>query len=352
MATRDADTPACSVSAEDTAGFAKPGLWLPSRRTLLKALACLPSFPAIAAAEADEWPSRPVRVLVGFAPGGNIDNLARLTCQRLSDAFKQQFIIENRPGATGSIASEAVAHSTPDGYTFLWSGTGNISILPAMSKLPYNTVKDFEPISVIGTSPQILIVNPDFPAKTLAEFIAYVKTQPGKLSYAGGGGPGSVGNLLMSLFLKRAGLKMVDVSYRGTAPALVDLIAGHIPAMFSPLPEALPQARAGKVRMLAVSSEKRSAQVPEVPTIAESGFPGYRGESWNAMFAPTGTSKAIVNKIAAQFVSAVKDPAFVKRLDTYGAEPLGLTPEQFTKFLEQERALWSEAVEAAGLKPT
>ena len=180
-----------------------------------------------------------------------------------------------------------------------------------------------------------------------------MKSQQGKLSYAGGGGPGSVGNLLMSLFLKRAGLKMVDVSYRGTAPALVDLIAGHIPAMFSPLPEALPQARAGKVRMLAVSGEKRSVQISRsadcrgVPV-----FPGYRGESWNAMFAPAGTPKAIVNKIAAQFVTAVKDPAFVKRLDTYGAEPLGLTPEEFTKFLEQERALWSEAVEAAGLKPT
>ncbi len=324
---------------------------LPSRRSLLAALTFLPSFSAIAFGEADEWPSRPVRVLVGFAPGGNIDNLARLTCQRLSSVFKQQFAIENRPGATGSIAAEAVAHSAPDGYTLSWAGTGTFAILPAMSKLPYDPVKDFEPISVIGSSPQILIVNPEFPAKTLAEFIAYVKTQPGKLSYAGGGGPGSVGNLLMSLFLERAGLKMIDVSYRGTAPAMTDLIAGHIPAMFSPLPEAIPQARAGKVRMLAVSGAKRSAQVPEVPTVAESGFPGYRGTSWNAMMAPAGTPEAIVDKIAAEFVNAVKDPEFVKRLDTYGADPLGLTREDFGKFLEEERALWAEAADAAGLKP-
>ncbi len=321
-----------------------------NRRSLLSALACLPSFSAIAASQTDEWPSRPVRVLVGFAPGGNIDDLARLTCQRLSNALKQQFVIENRPGATGSIAAEVVAHAAPDGYTLFWSGTGTFAILPAMSKLPYDPIKDFEPISVIGSSPQVLIVNPEFPAKTLAEFIAYVKTQPGKLSYAGGGGPGSVGNLLMSLFLKRAGLKMIDVSYRGTAPAMINVIAGHIPAMFSPLPDTIPQARTGKVRMLAVSGEKRSVQIPEVPTVAESGFPGYHGTSWIAMMAPAGTPKAIIDKIAAQFVDAVKDREFVKRLEAYGADPLGLTPEEFAKFLEQERPLWAEAVEAAGLK--
>ena len=244
-----------------------------NRRSLLSALACLPSFSAIAASQTDEWPSRPVRVLVGFAPGGNIDDLARLTCQRLSNALKQQFVIENRPGATGSIAAEVVAHAAPDGYTLFWSGTGTFAILPAMSKLPYDPIKDFEPISVIGSSPQVLIVNPEFPAKTLAEFIAYVKTQPGKLSYAGGGGPGSVGNLLMSLFLKRAGLKMIDVSYRGTAPAMIDVIAGHIPAMFSPLPDTIPQARTGKVRMLAVSGEKRSVQISECRRSRSSVFP-------------------------------------------------------------------------------
>jgi tripartite-type tricarboxylate transporter receptor subunit TctC len=314
-------------------------------------LACVAAVSLNVAARADEWPSKPVRVLVGFAAGGNIDNLARLTCARLGKIFGQNFVIENRPGATGSIAAEAAAKAAPDGYTLFWAGTGTVSILPFINKLPYDTVKDFEPISVIGSSPQVLVVNPEVPAKSVAEFIAYVKARPGKLSYGGGGGPGSVGNLLMSLFLKRAGLSMIDVSYRGTAPAMVDVIAGHIPTMFSPLPEAVPQGRAGKVRMIAVSGEQRSVQIPEVPTIAESGFPGYHGTSWNAIMAPKGTPKEIVDKIAAEFVKAVKDPEFVKALDKYGADPLGLTPEQFTEFLAKDRALWGEAVETAGLKP-
>jgi tripartite-type tricarboxylate transporter receptor subunit TctC len=298
---------------------------------------------------ADDWPQRPVRVMVGFAPGGNIDNLARLTCGRLSKIFGQQFVIENRVGATGSIAAEAVAKAAPDGYTFFWAGTGTVSILPAISKLPYDSVKDFEPVSIIGQSPQVLVVNPSFPAKTVAEFIAYVKTQPGKLSYAGGGGPGSVGNLLMSLFLKRAGLQMTGVSYRGTNPAMTDLIAGHIPTMFSPLPEAIVQARAGKIRMLAVSGENRSVQAPEVPTVAEAGFPGFQGVSWNAMLAPAGTPKEIINKIAAEFVNAARDPDFVKQMDRYGADPLALTPQEFAQFLDKDRALWAQAVKIAGV---
>jgi tripartite-type tricarboxylate transporter receptor subunit TctC len=304
---------------------------------------------AAGTAGAEDWPTRPVRILVGFAPGGNIDNLARLTCGRLSKIFGQQFVVENRPGATGSIAAEAAAKSPPDGYTFFWAGTGTVSILPAISKLPYDTVKDFDPVSIIGSSPQVLAVTPGFPAKTIAEFIAYVKSQPGKFSYAGGGGPGSVGNLLMSLFLKRAGLQMTGVSYRGTAPAMNDLVAGHIPAMFSPLPEAIVQARAGKIRMLAVSGATRSVQAPDVPTVAESGFPGYQGVSWNAMLAPAGTPKAIVDKIAAEFIAATKDPAFVKQMDLYGADPLGMTPQEFGQFLERDRALWAEAVKIAGV---
>jgi tripartite-type tricarboxylate transporter receptor subunit TctC len=303
-----------------------------------------------AAAHAQSWPERPVRVLVGFAAGGNIDNLARLTCARLSEAFGQQFVVENRVGAMGSLAADAVARAQPDGYTLFWAGTGTVSIFPAMGKPPYDTEKDFVPVSVIGTSPQVLIVNPGFPAKTVQEFVAHVKTQPGKLSYAGGGGPGSVSNLLMSLFLKRAGLEMIPVSYRGTAPALSDLIAGHIPAMFVPLPEALAQAAGGKIRILAVSSRTRAPQAPDVPTIAESGFPGYHGISWNGMLAPAGTPKEIVDRIAAEFTRAAKDPEFVKQMDKYGADPLGLSPEAFAKFLKEDMALWAEAVKLAGVK--
>jgi tripartite-type tricarboxylate transporter receptor subunit TctC len=318
-----------------------------TRRTVLIGLGLMAACPALV--RADTWPSKPVRVLVGFAAGGNIDNLARLTCARLSSAFGQQFVVENRVGAMGSLAAEAVVRSPADGYMLFWAGTGTVSIFPAMSKTPYDTGKDFEPISLIGTSPQVLIVNINFPAKTVAEFIAHVKTQPGKLSYGGGGGPGSVSNLLMQLFLKRAGLEMIPVSYRGTAPALTDLIGGHIPAMFIPLPEALAQAAGGKIRILGVSSGTRAKQAPDVPTIAESGFPGFDIASWNGMMAPAGTPKEIVDKIAAEFVRAAKDPEFAANLDKYGADPVGLTPQEFSAFLEKDRAQWADAVKLAGV---
>jgi tripartite-type tricarboxylate transporter receptor subunit TctC len=325
---------------------------LPStlRTSLLLPFALLAGLHASETAQAQSWPERPVRVLVGFAAGGNIDNLARLTCARLSEAFGQQFVVENRVGAMGSLAADAVARAQPDGYTLFWAGTGTVSIFPAMAKPPYDTEKDFAPVSVIGTSPQVLIVTAGFPAKNVQEFVAHVKTRPGTLSYAGGGGPGSVSNLLMSLFLKRAGLEMIPVSYRGTAPALTDILAGHIPAMFIPLPEALAQQAGGKIRILAVSSATRARQAPDVPTIAESGFPGYNGVSWNGMLAPAGTPKEIVNKIAAEFARAAKDPEFVKQMDKYGADPLGLAPEAFAKFLKDDMALWAEAVKVAGVK--
>jgi tripartite-type tricarboxylate transporter receptor subunit TctC len=300
-------------------------------------------------ASAQSWPERPVRVLVGFAAGGNIDILARLTAQRLSEALGQQFVVENRVGGNGALAAEAVARAAPDGYTLLWAGTGSISIFPALTKTSFDPLKDFAPVSVIGTSPQVLIVNERVPAKSVQEFIAYVKAQPEKPSYAGGGGPGSVSNLLMALFLKRAGLEMTNVSYRGTAPAMTDVIAGHIPTMFIPLSEAMPQARAGKVRMLAVSSGTRSRQAPDVPTVAESGFPGYAAASWTGLLAPVGTPKSIIDRMAAEFARAVKDTKFVEQLDTHGVEPLGLTPEEFAKFLAADIALWAEAVKVAGV---
>jgi tripartite-type tricarboxylate transporter receptor subunit TctC len=320
-----------------------------ARRKVIAALIALAAALTSSSASAQEWPQRPVKVLVGFAAGGNIDTLARLTCQRLSEVFGQQFVVENRVGGNGTIAADAVVRSPPDGYTFFWGGTGTISIFPNIGKTPYDTKKDLLPVAMIGTSPQVLVVNPGVPAKTVAEFIAYVKSQPNKLSYAGGGGPGSVSNLLMALFLKRAGIDMTPVSYRGTAPALTDLIAGHIPTMFVPLPEALAQAQGGKIRILAVSSGKRARQAPDVPTIAESGFPGYNVVSWNAMLAPVGTPKAIVDRIASEFVRAANDPQFAKNLEKYGAEPQGLGSADFAKFLTGDMAQWAEAVKIAGV---
>ena len=320
-----------------------------ARKSLIGLFTVLGVFSASVPAHAQAWPQKPVRVLVGFSAGGNIDNLARLTCQRLSEVFGQQFVVENRVGAMGTIAAEAVVRSQADGYTLFWAGTGTVSIFPAMGKPPYDTLKDFTPVSMIGTSPQVLIVNPKLPIKDVKEFIAYIKSQSQKLPYAGGGGPGSVSNLLMALFLKRAGLQMTPVSYRGTAQAITDVIGGHIPTMFVPLPEALPQAESGKVRIIAISDDKRSAQAPEVPTIAESGFPGYRGVSWNGLLAPTGTPKAIVDRLAGEFQRAAKDPQFVAQLKHQGVTPAGLSFAEFGKFLRDDIALWAEAVKIAGV---
>ena len=231
---------------------------------------------ATSAAQAQSWPQRPVKVLVPFSAGGNIDVMGRLAASRLSEALGQQFVVENRVGGNGIIATEAVARAPADGYTLLWASTSVIAIFPAISKVNYDPAKDLAPVSLFSTSPQVLIVNSKVPAKTVAEFVAYVKSQKEKLVYAGGGGPGSVSNLLMATFLKRAGLEMSNVSYRGTSVALTDVIAGHVPTMFIPISEALPQARAGSIRMLAVSSGARSREAPDVPTIAESGYPGIR----------------------------------------------------------------------------
>jgi tripartite-type tricarboxylate transporter receptor subunit TctC len=317
------------------------------RSFLLAAVAVLA---ATSAAQPQAWPQRPVKVLVPFAAGGNIDVMGRLAAARLSEAFGQQFVVENRVGGNGTIATEAVARAPADGATLLWASTSVIAIFPAISKVGYDPVKDLAPVSLFGVAPQVLIVNPKFPAQNVADFIAHVKAQKEKLAYAGGGGPGSASNLLMSLFLKRAGLEMTNVSYRGTAPALTDLIAGHIPTMFVPISEALPQARAGTIRMLAVSSGTRSREAPEVPTLAEQGFPGFHMVSWTGMMAPAGTPKEIVDRMAGEFARALKDPQFVEHMQKAGVEPAAdPSPAEFSAFIAKEIALWGEAVKIAGV---
>ena len=222
-------------------------------------LAAAAGLALIGSGRAQDWPTKPVRILVPYAAGGNSDSMARITAQRLSERFGQQFVVENRLGANGAIASEAVARATPDGYTLLWGVQPPIVIFPAMTKVTYDSQKDFAPISVVGTNAFVLVVNKNVPVNNIAEFIAWVKAQPTKLSYAEGS-LGSVTHLSMALFLKRAGLEMTNVSYRGNAPALTDVIAGHLPTMFSNLSDALPHAQSGAIRMLAVSSETRLPQ--------------------------------------------------------------------------------------------
>ena len=300
-------------------------------------------------AQAQLWPQRPVRVIAPYAAGGNSDGMARIVAQRLTDAFGQTFVVENRLGANGAIATEAVARSPADGYTLLWGATPPLTINPALTKVNYDPIKDFAPISVVAVNAFVLVVNKSFPPKTVAEFIAHVRAQPNKLAYAEGSA-GSLTHLTMALFLKRAGLQMTNVSYRGNAPALTDVVAGHLPTMFSNVSDAMPQATAGSIRLLAVSSKERAPQLPDVPTVAESGFPGFDVLTWNGLMAPTGTPKDIIDKIAAEIGRAVKDPQFVARLDQYGADPLGNTPAEFSAMLAADTALWAGTIQSLGLK--
>ncbi|HET7022646.1 MAG TPA: tripartite tricarboxylate transporter substrate binding protein [Xanthobacteraceae bacterium] len=302
-----------------------------------------------AQAQAQVWPQRPVRVIVPYAAGGNSDGMARMVAQRLGDAFGQTFIVENRLGANGAIATEAVARSAADGYTLLWAVTPPVAISPALTKVNYHPIKDFAPISAVAVNAFVLVVNKSFPPKTVAEFIAYVREQPNKLAYSESG-VGSLTHLTMALFLKRAGLQMTNVSYRGNAPALTDVVAGHLPTMFSSIADAIPQAAAGAIRLLAVSGKERAPQLPDVPTVAESGFPGFNVLTWNGLMAPAGTPEGVVDKIAAEIGHSVKDPQFAARLDEYGVDPLGNTPAEFRAMVVADTDLWAETVQSLGLK--
>ena len=313
------------------------------------ALAVLAFAVGISAAQSQEWPQRPVKIIVPFAPGGNADGMARIIGQRLGEVLGQQFVVENRVGAGGTIAVDSVVRSPADGYTLLWGVQPQIVIIPHMQKVNYDPVKDLAPISVLATNPFVLVVNGKLPVKSVAEFVTWVKSQPGKLSY-GSSGVGSVAQLAMALFLKRAGLDMTPVHYKGNAPALVDVVAGHVPVMFSSLADALAQAQGGNVKILAISGTKRAAQVPDVPTVEEAGYKGYNVITWNGLMAPAQTPKPIVDRIAVEVDRAVKDKAFAERLTKFGVDPLGNSPEAFVKLIQAEIPLWIEAVEIAGVK--
>ena len=323
---------------------------MPTRRTVLQSLAGLTATAALVRPSfALDWPTRPVMLFVPFAAGGNTDGIARIAAQRLTEAFGQQFLVENRPGAGGALAAEAVLRAEPDGYSLFFSALPQIAIVPAMQRVKYDPVKDFMPVCNIASNPFVLLVHKDMPVKTIGEFIAHVKAQPGKIAYASAGA-GSVGHLAMALFLKMAGLDMIHVGYKGNAPALADVLAGHVPTMFSNLADAIPHAQSGTIRILAVSGPKRATQLPDVPTVAESGFPTYNAQTWNGILARRGTSPEIVNKIAGELARAVKEPKFAERLASFGTDPLGDGPDVFAKTINADIALWAQAVEVAGVK--
>ena len=314
----------------------------------MRLLLCLSILVFSTLAGAQTWPQRPIKVVVPFPPGGVTDSIARITADWLAPRLGQPVVAENRPGASGAIAAEFVARADADGYTLFSAATPQLAVVPHVQKIGYDPLKDFAPISIVGTNPFALGCNSQLPAKTLGEFVAYVKQRPGQLSFASPG-TGSVGHLTMALFLARAGLKMEPVLYKGGGPAMADVVAGHVPCYFGNLNELIPHA-GGRVTLLAVSSERRAPQLPNVPTVAEQGYPGFRTVTWNGYVAPAATPRDIIERIAREIGAACKDAAFVERLNKIGVDPACGTPAEFAQVIRDDLVLWKEAVQAAGMK--
>ena len=295
------------------------------------------------------WPQRPIKLIVPFAAGGNTDSIARLTAERMSQSLGQSVIVENKAGANGAIAADFVAQSPPDGYTLFMAAMPVLAILPTITKTKFDPLRDFTPVSNVGSNPFVMAISSTVPAKNLREFVAYVKKNDGKLNFASGGS-GSVSHLSPVLFLKRANLNMTHISYKGGGPAVADLLGGQVQMYFGNLSELAPHADGGKIRIIGVSSLERAKQIPDVPTFAESGFPGFKTLTWNGIVAPAGTPPAIINRLATAVQDAVSKPEFRARLWQLGVDPIGDTPTEFAETLRADSATWAEAAKASKLK--
>jgi tripartite-type tricarboxylate transporter receptor subunit TctC len=296
-----------------------------------------------------DWPAKPVRIVVPFAPGGTTDITARIVAEQLVPALKQSFVVENKAGAGGNLAAAEVARAAPDGYTFLMGTPGTQAINQFLfPKMPYDTARDLIPVSFVVRVPNVLVVHPGLGVKSITELIALAKRRPGALSY-GSPGNGSTGQLSTELFKSRAGIFVTHIPYRGSNPMLLDLMAGQIQMSIDNLPSAIPHIRSGKLTALGVTSEARNAQLPEVPAIA-SVLPGYAAESWFVLVAPAGTPAAIVNRLSGEVDRILKKPDVLERFKGLGAEPVGGTPEQLGQFIVAETRKWQQVVKASGAK--
>ena len=307
-------------------------------------------LPFAVLAQADAYPSKSIRIVVPFPPGGATDIAARLIGTKLSERWKQPVVVENKPGAGGNLGSDIVAKAPPDGYTLVMGVTGSHAINTSLySKMPYDPVADFEPITQVAVVPNVVVVHPGVPAATLAELVALAKKEPGKLNYASLGN-GTAAHLTMEMFKTAAGIDLAHIPYKGSAPAVADLLAGQVQVMVDGLPSALPHVKAGKLRALAVTSAKRSAAAPDLPTIAESGYPGFFADAWSGLFAPKHTPKPIVDKLAAEVQRILDLPDVRERLASLGAEPVGSTPAEFAGHVRREIDKWSRVVKASGAR--
>lgn len=318
-------------------------------RAAIAALLAVTLPVAVQAAEAiGKYPSKPIRHIVGFPPGGSTDLVARMVAGKLTETFGQQVVVDNRPGAGGSTAAALVARAAPDGYTTYHAGI-TMAINPALRRdLPYDVLKDFAPITLLAKMPTILLVHPAMPARTIQEFVAYAKANPGRVNY-GSSGAGAAPHLAMELFKRQVGINVVHVPYKGSAPALTDLMGGQINAMFDNMAATVTAVTSGKVRALAVGSSRRSPQLPDVPTIAETVLPGFEVTVWYGMFTQAAVPRPIVEKLNAAVVKALNMPEVQARFADVGVEASPMTSAAFSAFLKSEVEKWGAAVKDAGM---
>jgi tripartite-type tricarboxylate transporter receptor subunit TctC len=318
------------------------------RRLVLVAAAALGTyFTATAALAQSAFPIRPVRVVVPYPPGGPNDLIARLLTQRLSERLKQPFIVDNKPGATGLTGTESVAKSAPDGYTLLISASVHVIYASLFKKVSFDPLKDFAGITQLARTPLVLSVSPGFAAKSVKELVAQAKAHPGALQYASSGN-GSATHLAAEAFKSQAGIDLFHVPYKGSSPAMTDVIAGHVPIVFDSLASTLPFVKSGKLRALAVTSAARSPAAPDLPTIAEAGVPGYDITTWYGLWAPAGTPKDIVDKLASEMQQVLKTPDMTRELSSRGIEAVGSTPAEFAAYEVAESAKWAHIVKVSG----
>jgi tripartite-type tricarboxylate transporter receptor subunit TctC len=315
---------------------------------LLTAVITAIAAPFTFAQGAANYPTKPVRLVVPFPAGGTTDILARAVAQKLSEAWGRQMIVDNRPGAGGNIGSDLVAKSAPDGYTLLMGTVGTHAINPSLYKnMPYDHVKDFAPVILVAGVPNVLVVNPSLPVHSVPELIAYAKANPGKLNFASSGNGTSI-HLSGELFKAMTGVEMTHVPYKGSAPALTDLIGGQVQLMFDNLPSSLPFIKAGKLRALAVTSGARAAALPDLPTLAESGLPGFEASSWFGVLAPAGTPRDIVAKLNGAIAGWLASPEAKEKLLAQGAIAAGGAPDDFARHIGAETSKWAKVVKASG----
>ena len=322
--------------------------WLPALVGMAPVFLLLLGLPDAATAQA--YPTKPIRIIVPFPPGGATDILARAVGLELTKALGQPVPIENHGGAGGNIGADMVAKSAPDGYTLVMATVGTHAInMSLYSKMPYDTVKDFAPVTLVASVPNVLVVHPSVPVKTVTDLIELAKAKPGQINFASSGNGTSI-HLSGELFKTMAGVSMVHVPYKGSAPAVADLLGGQVQLMFDNMPSSLPHIKAGKLRAIAVTSAKRSPALPDLPTIAEAGLPGYEASSWFGVLAPAGTPREIITRLNQTIVASLRTPAMNERLSSQGAEPVGNTPEQFASFIQAEIAKWAKVIKASGAK--